>query len=108
MLLPRCFLVVLVLAWALPAAATISGELRQWHRVTLTFDGPAASEQGSPNPFRDYRLNVTFSPNLSLELYAQPFIATGDYENLKELAAVAASGAPVRRVFLADGARLVA
>jgi hypothetical protein len=35
----------------------------------------------------DTRLNVTFSPNLSLELYAQPFIATGDYGTLKELAA---------------------
>jgi hypothetical protein len=35
----------------------------------------------------DTRLNVTFSPNLSLELYAQPFIATGDYGTLKELSA---------------------
>jgi len=31
------------------------------------------------------RLNVTFTPDLSLELYAQPFIATGDYSTLKEL-----------------------
>lgn len=35
----------------------------------------------------DTRLNVTFTPNLTLELYAQPFIATGDYGQLKELAA---------------------
>lgn len=32
------------------------------------------------------RLNVTFRPNLSLQLYAQPFVATGDYHDLKELA----------------------
>jgi hypothetical protein len=35
----------------------------------------------------DTRLNVTFTPDLTLELYAQPFIATGDYGTLKELQA---------------------
>ena len=34
----------------------------------------------------DTRLNVTFTPNLTFEIYAQPFIATGDYGALKELA----------------------
>ncbi|MDP9348644.1 MAG: DUF5916 domain-containing protein, partial [Gemmatimonadota bacterium] len=33
----------------------------------------------------DTRLGVTFSPRLTLELYAQPFIASGDYGTLKEL-----------------------
>ena len=33
------------------------------------------------------RLNVTFSPRLSLELFAQPFIATGSYSDYKELTA---------------------
>jgi hypothetical protein len=33
------------------------------------------------------RLNVTFTPDLSLELFAQPFIASGDYGTLKELRA---------------------
>jgi hypothetical protein len=32
----------------------------------------------------DTRLNVTFTPNATLELYAQPFIASGDYFNFKE------------------------
>ncbi len=32
------------------------------------------------------RLNVTFTPRLSLQLYAQPFVATGDYYRFKELA----------------------
>ncbi len=31
------------------------------------------------------RLNVTFTPNLTLELFAQPFMASGDYEAFKEL-----------------------
>jgi hypothetical protein len=34
----------------------------------------------------DTRLNVTFTPDLTLELYAQPFLATGDYSGMKELA----------------------
>ena len=31
------------------------------------------------------RVNVTFKPNLSLQIYAQPFVAAGDYHDLKEL-----------------------
>jgi uncharacterized protein DUF5916/cellulose/xylan binding protein with CBM9 domain len=33
------------------------------------------------------RLNITFSPNLTLELFAQPLIASGHYTNFKEYAA---------------------
>jgi hypothetical protein len=33
------------------------------------------------------RLNVTFTPALTLELFAQPFIASGDYFDYKEFAA---------------------
>jgi hypothetical protein len=39
----------------------ISGELKIWHKVTLSFTGPELAEYGNPNPFLDYRLNVTFS-----------------------------------------------
>ena len=52
---------------AQPAAegtgATISGELKKWHPLTLDFAGPSASEtDASPNnPFLDYRLQVTFT-----------------------------------------------
>jgi hypothetical protein len=35
----------------------------------------------------DTRLNVTFSPRLSLEIYAQPFVATNEFGALKELRA---------------------
>lgn len=38
----------------------VSGELRKWHRITLTFDGPRCSENDEKNPFRDYRLHVWF------------------------------------------------
>jgi hypothetical protein len=33
------------------------------------------------------RLNWTFTPKLSLQLYMQPLISSGDYDNYKELAA---------------------
>ena len=39
----------------------VSGELKKWHKVTLTFTGPQTNENAEPNPFLDYRLNVTFS-----------------------------------------------
>jgi len=39
----------------------LAGEPRQWHDVTLTFDGPESSEIDEPNPFLDYRLTVTFT-----------------------------------------------
>jgi len=40
---------------------TITGELKKWHKVTLSFNGPQTSEAATPNPFADYRLNVTFT-----------------------------------------------
>lgn len=40
---------------------TISGELKKWHKVTLSFDGPFFEEKSlTPNPFLDYRLAVLF------------------------------------------------
>ena len=44
----------------LAAGAALQGERARWQPVTLTFDGPRTSESATPNPFRDYRLNVTF------------------------------------------------
>ncbi len=42
-------------------SVTVGGELKQWHKVTLTLDGPYAHElDNAPNPFLDYRLAVTF------------------------------------------------
>lgn len=39
---------------------TVSGELKLWHKVTVDFTGPETSETATPNPFTDYRLDVTF------------------------------------------------
>ncbi|HPA87338.1 MAG TPA: DUF5060 domain-containing protein [Bacteroidales bacterium] len=39
----------------------VSGELKQWHTVTLTFNGPQAGEYDTLNPFTDYRLDAEFT-----------------------------------------------
>ncbi len=40
-------------------AVAITGELKQWHKVTLTLDGPFAHERDTqPNPFTDLAFNV--------------------------------------------------
>jgi hypothetical protein len=36
----------------------------------------------------DTRANVTFTPNLTLEMFAQPFLASGKYSSFKEFAEV--------------------
>jgi len=42
-------------------AGEVSGELKTWHKITITFDGPNTSETADPNPFLDYRLCVKFT-----------------------------------------------
>jgi hypothetical protein len=63
--------------------ATIDGELLQWHKVTLTVDGPEASEDGTPNPFLDYRMQVEFEHPQTGTTYSVPgyFAADGDAAN---------------------------
>ncbi len=42
-------------------SGVVEGDLKQWHCVRITFDGPASSEDADVNPFAHYRLNVTFT-----------------------------------------------
>ncbi|MEZ4700758.1 MAG: DUF5060 domain-containing protein [Rhodothermales bacterium] len=42
-------------------AVTVTGELKRYHPITITLDGPTADEGGTPNPFLDYRFEVVFS-----------------------------------------------
>ena len=66
------------------AGAAVSGELRQWHKVTLTLNGPQASEtDASPNPFTDYRMTVVFTHESGAPRYEVPgyFAADGDAAN---------------------------
>lgn len=62
-------------------SAEVSGELKMWHKVTLTFDGPLTSETANPNPFTHYRLNVTFTQDGAAYLVPGYFAADGDAAN---------------------------
>ena len=64
--------------------------------VTTVTDASATSTYGQRYVFAglnqttlgiETRLNVTFTPNLTLELYAQPFLSSNDFGALKELRA---------------------
>jgi hypothetical protein len=64
--------------------ATISGELKQWHKVTLTLDGPFAHERDmQPNPYTDLAFNVIFTHESGAPKYKVPgyFAADGDAGN---------------------------
>ena len=39
---------------------TVRGDLQRGHTVVVDFPGPATSETADPNPFTDFRLNMTF------------------------------------------------
>jgi hypothetical protein len=63
---PKSLSLTLILLLLLGACDTrdlveISGELRQWHAVTLTVEGPFTNERDGTNPFTDYRLDVAFT-----------------------------------------------
>lgn len=87
--------ILLLLAGALPAVhflvssswaaqVFITGEQKQWHNITLTIAGPEANETNTnPNPFTDFRLDVTFTHESGSPRYCVPgyFAADGGAAN---------------------------
>ena len=64
--------------------ASISGELKQWHNVALTLDGPFVHERDTqPNAFTDLSFNVTFTHESGSPSYRVPgyFAADGNAGN---------------------------
>jgi hypothetical protein len=60
------------------AKSILTGDLKTWHTVTVSFIGPTAIEtDNSPNPFLDYRLQVTFT-GPSGQAYNVPGFFDGD------------------------------
>ena len=59
----------------------ITGELRQWHRITLDVEGPSGGENRST--FFDHRMDVTFINSDTGETITVPgfFAADGDAAN---------------------------
>ncbi len=83
----KCFyfgcLAILVSSFSLQAqidfsSAEISGELKKWHKVTLTFDGPETEELHTYNPFLNYRLDVTFRTGTKTYVVPGYFAADGN------------------------------
>ncbi len=69
---------------ALAGEPAVTGELKQWHKVTLTLDGPPARETDTElNPFTDYRMTVTFEHESGSPKYQVPgyFAADGNAAN---------------------------
>lgn len=77
------FLLTISLAGSSVASdiVTITGELKQWHKVTLTLDGPHAHERDTnPNPFTGYEMWVHFEHESGSPSYRVPgyFAADGN------------------------------
>jgi len=74
-------LVSLPVVVSVVSGANVSGEFKVWHKITFTFDGPQTSERAEPNPFTDYRLNVTFSIGDKTFLVPGYYAADGNAAN---------------------------
>jgi len=59
-------------------STVIGGERKKWHGVSLTWEGPETSETHVNNPFRNYRLNVTFYHPGSGRRYVVPGFYAAD------------------------------
>ncbi len=59
-------------------SAPAPGAGKQWHTLTLTFEGPETSETAETNPFLDYRLNVTFARGGKRYVVPGYYAADGD------------------------------
>ncbi|MCD6392405.1 MAG: DUF5060 domain-containing protein [Planctomycetes bacterium] len=88
---------VLLFCTGLAAAGQISGELKMWHKITITFDGPDSSESADPNPFLFYRLNVTFTAG------DESFVVPGYYAADGNAANTSADSGNKWRVHFAPG-----
>src|SRR5690606_21997626 len=82
--------------WDIEDGPSLSGIGLPAQYVTTVPDATADHTYGSRYVFAgldqttlgiDTRVNVTFTPSLSLEMYAQPFFASNDFGDLKELRA---------------------
>ncbi|WP_299435520.1 DUF5060 domain-containing protein [uncultured Aquimarina sp.] len=54
----------------------MEGELKKWHKVTLSFEGSELNENDEENPFLNYRLTVTFRN--SKKVYTVPGFFAAD------------------------------
>ena len=56
-------------------AAEVAGETRQFHTVTVTWDGPQTDERADPSPFVAYELSCTFTHDSGAAVSVPGFFA---------------------------------
>ncbi len=74
-------LIASILCGCTGSQPSLDGELKQWHNVILTLDGPFANESDDkPNPFTDYQMDVRFTHESGSPSYLVPgyFAADGN------------------------------
>lgn len=74
-----CFAAILTGLVSCNKTSPVSGTLRKWQPVTLTFEGPELIEESAT--FRDYRLNVTFTLEDQTFMVPGYFAADGNAAN---------------------------
>lgn len=68
---------LLFVSWTSQAQVTISGESRQWHKVTFNVTGPMVCEDDTAT-FLNYRLDIFLTTEDSRETYRVPGFFAGD------------------------------
>ncbi|MEM7809646.1 MAG: DUF5060 domain-containing protein, partial [Planctomycetota bacterium] len=69
------------MAFVAVASSSAADPVQIWHRYTLDFEGPQTAETATPNPFTDYRLDVTFENGEKTYVVPGYFAADGDAAN---------------------------
>lgn len=72
--------ILFAIAFGCGQQGTVTGDLRQWTPLKVSFEGPETAEDATPNPFQDFRLDVTFTHSESGESFVVPgyFAADGN------------------------------
>ena len=72
------FLLFLGSVYAQKLEVKVEGQLKKWHKLTLSFQGEDLSESDANNPFLNYRLNVIFSNKNKTYIVPGFFAADGN------------------------------
>lgn len=75
-MIPIRIAILLLLATSATAATLRPSSPRQYHELTINFEGPSTNERATPNPFRDFRLDVVFTHMAS---HANTVVVPGFY-----------------------------
>jgi len=93
----RNLLLAFAYCWTALAAPKVEGEAKVWHRIAVTFEGSALSEDANPNPFLDNRWTSSSLTPHSGRSTRSPATTQPTAVQPSHLPSPAASGAPTSR-----------